>query len=374
MRGRSFAPSSGWLELHVRPEAAGLREDLEPGGRIGAERTIALRRVEERHGPLDRELVGCEVLGDRGPSLAALEVGPVAPDAGHHRDAVGRHAERDGVDLARVDVAEVLAHHVLEAGVLLQRGLLTEVEAGEPRCCGLLDAARDLVEVVLHACGERVVDEVGEVVLEEGHHAEGGEGRHERRALLPDVPAVLDRAHDRRIGRRATDAELLEALHERGLGEAGRGLGGVRVGGELAGVDVVALRHGGQATLGVVTLGVVVDVLDVDAPKARLGDDRARRTESDPRGGTGRGGVGLDADDDGLAGGVDHLRGHGALPDELVDPRFARGQLTSHLLGRAERVARRTDRLVRLLGVLDLGGVHARGRRGTYSACRSARR
>jgi hypothetical protein len=83
-----------------------------------------------------------------------------------------------------------------------------------------LDAAGDLVEVVFHAGRERVVDEVGEVIFEQRHDAEGGQGGHERRALLPHVAAILDGGHDRRVGGRAADAQLLEFLHERRLGES----------------------------------------------------------------------------------------------------------------------------------------------------------
>jgi hypothetical protein len=91
----------------------------------------------------------------------------------------------------------------------------------------LLAAAGDLVEVVLHPGRELVVDQVGEVLFEQAHHGERVGGRDEGLALLPHVPAVLDRLHDRRVGRRAADAQLLERLHERGLGVARRRLGGV---------------------------------------------------------------------------------------------------------------------------------------------------
>src|SRR3712207_8875757 len=40
--------------------------------------------------------------------------------------------------------------------------------------------------------------------------SERHEGRHQRVALLPDVAAVLDGLHDRGVGRRAADPELLQ--------------------------------------------------------------------------------------------------------------------------------------------------------------------
>ena len=66
-----------------------------------------------------------------------------------------------------------------------------------------------------------------------------------------------------------------------------------------------------------------------------------------------------DPDRDRLAGRVLHLRGHRALPDQLVEPQLVAGQ--AGLRRRAEAVPGGPDRLVRLLGALDLAGVGARG-------------
>ena len=83
-------------------------------------------------------------------------------------------------------------------------------------------ARGDLVEIVLHAGGEVVVDEALEVALEQLRHGERDERRHERRALLEDVAAVEDRAHDRRVRRGAADAAVFQRLDQGRLGVAGR--------------------------------------------------------------------------------------------------------------------------------------------------------
>ena len=70
-------------------------------------------------------------------------------------------------------------------------------------------------------------------------------------------------------------------------------------------------------------------------------------------------GARAEADGDGLAGGVGHLRGDGALPDQLVDAGVVGVDLAGDLLGRAERVAGGPDGLVGLLRVLHLLGVGA---------------
>ena len=60
-------------------------------------------------------------------------------------------------------------------------------------------------------------------------------------------------------------------------------------------------------------------------------------------------------------GGVGHLRGHGALPDEVVEPqRVAAAARRPRLVGGAERLAGGADGLVGLLGVLHLALVAPR--------------
>ncbi len=69
-------------------------------------------------------------------------------------------------------------------------------------------------------------------------------------------------------------------------------------------------------------------------------------------------GCGGDRHRDGAALGILHLRGDGSHPDQLVEPELVPRQPG---LGRGQKgLPRRSDRLVRLLGVLDLGGVDPR--------------
>ena len=87
--------------------------------------------------------------------------------------------------------------------------------------------------------------------------------------------------------------------------------------------------------------------MEGDHPAGRREDDVAavgRRT--------------TDADRDRLADGVLHLRRDRAHPDQLVEAELLAGQ--PGLRRRTERLARRADRLVGLLGVLDLAGVDPR--------------
>ena len=225
-----------------------------------------------------------------------------------------------------------------------------EVEVGEVGD-DLLVATGDAVEVVLHPGGEGEVDQVGEVLLEQVDDGEGGERRDQGRPLLPHVAAVLDGVHDGRVGGGAADPELLEPLDQRRLGVARRRVGLVAVGHQLEDVEAIAFGQRGQLTSGVVAVVDLVEVLDVDEAEALVGDHRPGRGEL---------GVAVlaagrtEADRHRLARGVGHLRGDGALPDQLVDLGLGGGHLPGDVFGRAERIAGRADRLVGLLGVLDL--------------------
>ena len=105
----------------------------------------------------------------------------------------------------------------------------------------------------------------------------------------------------------------------------------MRFGRKLASIDEIAFSHGRQAAFRIVAFGVVIDIFHVRPTKTRFRDDRARRAERDTllRGVRG---VGLDAHHDRLTCGIDHLRGHGALPDQLVDARLAGSQFAGDLL------------------------------------------
>lgn len=125
---------------------------------------------------------------------------------------------------------------------------------------------------------------------------------------------------------------------------------------ELLGRERVALRDLRQPALAVVQLRVrVVRALDVRLHEAverdRLAGGGELRVPAVAR-------PAADLDGDAVADRVLHLGGDGPLPDQLVELELVTGQ--SGLRGRTEPVARGTDRLVRLLRVLDLARVRTR--------------
>ena len=116
-------------------------------------------------------------------------------------------------------------------------------------------------------------------------------------------------------------------------------------------------RHDGEHALRLARgrLDVLGVVLHVREPEARVLDRAARRLEARV--------VDVDADGRALAARVVHLGRDGAAPDQLVDLALVLGELLGDLAQRAELAARRADRLVGLLRVLDLRRVGARARR-----------
>ena len=93
---------------------------------------------------------------------------------------------------------------------------------------------RDGVEVFFDAGGERIVDQLVEVLLEQADHGEGCPGGYERLALLPHIPAVLHRLDDRCPRTWTADAQLFQLLDQRGLGVARRRQRRVAVGCQFA--------------------------------------------------------------------------------------------------------------------------------------------
>ena len=342
---------------------------------------------EELAGLVHGQLVGGEVGRHVGAlALGVLQVGAVA--ANPQGDAL---ADLNGVDGAGVDLAEIV-HQALEplgaqrggrglertrgvlGGLLGAGAALPVVEAPQPGDPVLL-AGGDPVQVALHGGGEVVVDELGEVLLQQPGDGEGEPGRHQGLAAVVDVAAVGDRGHGGRVGRGTTDLALLKSLDQGGLGVARRRRGLVTGGLGVQGGQLLAGDHRGQAHVlgvlgggaGVVLVALGVAPLLVGGQEAAEGDDGARRRQA----GRGEGGAGvarlaghrrqrhLDGHRGGRADGVGHLGGHGPLPDELVEAELGAGELAGDLGRGAEVVAGGADRLVGLLGALGLGGVDA---------------
>ena len=84
--------------------------------------------------------------------------------------------------------------------------------------------ARNVVQLVLQVGGEVVFHVACEEALEERRDQPASVLGEEPPALEPHIIPVLQDRDNRRIGRRAADAEFLEALYQARFGEAGRRL------------------------------------------------------------------------------------------------------------------------------------------------------
>ena len=206
------------------------------------------------------------------------------------------------------------------------------------------------------------------MLLHQAGHAERQERRDQRGALLAHVAAVDDRRDDRGIRRGPADAALLQVLDQGRLGVARRRGRGVALGTQLGAPEGVALAHRRQPPVGRPTAALGPGLVVADLVRALLvrGEEpgeqrhRARRRELDvpavggartqPHGGRRQPRIG-------------HLGGDRALPDQLVQRELVGADASGQLRGACERVPRRADRLVRLLGVLDLAGRTCAGSR-----------
>ena len=173
-------------------------------------------------------------------------------------------------------------------GLFLARLGVTEVETVKP-LGAILVTCGDGVELVLHGGREVVVDELAKVVFHQADDGEGDPGRHERVAAREHVAAVLDGLDDRRIRRRAADAQVFHLLHQAGLGVARRRIGGVAVRGDFLGTELVALVQVREASLrllaalalAILGLGGGIGKRFVRLEEAREGDGAAGGGELD---------------------------------------------------------------------------------------------
>src|SRR6516225_4721529 len=141
--------------------------------------------------------------------------------------------------------------------------------------CGA--TARHVVELVLEIGGERVFD----VALEKAGQKRGDEPPtvfwQETALLNPDVRTILQDLQDRRISRRAADAELFELLDEARLGVARRRLREMLSRFDRAACEPLALAHRRQSGRFAFLLGSIVAVLLVECQKPVKNDDRTGR-------------------------------------------------------------------------------------------------
>ena len=133
------------------------------------------------------------------------------------------------------------------------------------------------------------------------------------------------------------------------------------IGGDIGGGQCITLGQAGQTLLGVV--GHIATIgggggFHIGTQETGEGQGAARCGELGllPRGGrTGNGHL------HGGALGIRHLGGDGALPDQLIELKLLRIELTMQLTGGGEGFTGGADRLVGLLGVLHLAVIGARG-------------
>ena len=218
-------------------------------------------------------------------------------------------------------------------------------------------ARRHLVELFLEVGGEVVFHIAPEEAFEECGHDAALVFRDQ--ALLVDahVAALTEGLEDRDVGRRAADAELFQLLDERGFGIARRRFGEMLHAADLPDADGVAPRHGGKPAR--ILVLAVVEAFGIDLEEAVELHHRAGGAE-----GIMLAVLAIRADVGGGAFefGALHLAGDGALPDQFIKGQLVGIEAAAHARGMARHVGR-PDRLMRLLGILGLGGVVAgRGR------------
>ena len=129
------------------------------------------------------------------------------------------------------------------------------------------------------------------------------------------------------------------------------------LGHEVACRELLALAQHRQHALVIVGALVLLDGVGVRGEEALEEHDGARGRELD---GTAVGGGRCDPDSCRRGPRIGHLRGHRALPDQVVEGELVGIQFTGDLARGAEDISGRPHRLVRLLGVLDLAVVEPR--------------
>ncbi len=186
--------------------------------------------------------------------------------------------------------------------------------------------------------------------LQQLDNRECQEGRHQRRAFLEYVATVENCADNAGKSARPADAALFESTNQRGLGVARGRVGAVADRLQRFGPHDVALRKRWQPAFATRIVRVVVAALDIHLQKPLVHDHRAGRRKLRVAPVTRNA---AEANGDGVPGGVGHLRGQRALPNELVQPELVTRKLAGQLARGHEPVAGRPNRLVRLLRVLD---------------------
>ena len=242
---------------------------------------------------------------------------------------------------------------------------VAEVKAVEPSGA-VLDTGGNLIQLVFHGRGEVIVHQLGEVLLQQSHDGKGNPRWHQRIAARDHIAAVLDGLDNGRIRGRAADTQVLHFLDQAGLGIARRRVGGVALGGDLLGVQGATLFQMWQVGLALlVTLGVICAV---GLQEAGEGNGAAGGGEFHIVAAIIRGSRAGHGDLHGGSLGIGHLGGDGALPNQVIELKLLRIQLTGKLARGGEGLASRADGLVGFLGVFHLAVINTRGIRNVLCA------
>ena len=261
---------------------------------------------QEFLGLVESELIGREVFGDVGAGRLlgavfglgerrALDIRAITADA--DRDALG---ERERREFAGVDVAESVDEELETSVAFAFTGpeTLQDIDA-------LFAAAGDFVEDIFEVCGEAIVDEPTEMLFHQPDDRERDPGRHQSRALLIDIAAILDGVDDRGVSRGPADLTFFEVLDQAGFGETRRRTGFVGGRTQFGDGDRVAFADIGK--LGLLVFAVCVGFflgLDIGLEESVERDSAAAGTENDIFAGRSRG---ADADRHRISLGVLHL-------------------------------------------------------------------
>ena len=232
----------------------------------------------------------------------------------------------------------------------------SEIEPVQP-FDAILFASGDAVEIVLHLGGERVLDQVAEVLLEQADHRKGDPVWNQRLPARRYVAAVDDGRDDRGIGRRPPDTELFQGFHQARLCVPRRRARVVPLRLDLDRGERLALcQRRKLGFLSIIRVALFVCALLVCLQEPAKGDhssggDEIRDGAVDDRCG--------DADGCGRAFRISHLRCDRALPDQVVKLPVVAPQRALQLARDAEGLTRRTNRLVSFLGILALARIDA---------------
>ena len=167
------------LDVGTEPPRAG--DHRQTAVRVGAQHPIFVRRLKQLQRALGGRLVGSDLRRDVGARLAALQVGAVATDPDQDAGAVAIAANHHRVDGAGIDVSERVRHHRLQSRKPVRSR--RRRSAIQPRQHFLVTGG-DVVEFILHARRKGVVDQIGEVPLQQVNHRKRGEGANQGGALL----------------------------------------------------------------------------------------------------------------------------------------------------------------------------------------------